>query len=217
MINRRRVPLLQTLKSQANPRILNVPSRRTTTCLACEKFKSMNVNERREQFLNFRLCFNCLRPGHMSKDCKSRTCSAPSCGRRHNRLLHSDLPKNETTKKILDATTVVATNITKAGLPVVQIKLTNRDLSLNVLAMCNSGSLMSFVILSPLRPLTPKNSCTILSPLEALTPKNSYTIFSPLAALLLHLFTPLNKLPPHSYTILTPLPGSSALTSIYPL
>ena len=111
----------------------------------CEKFKSLKVNERREHVQKFRLCFDCLQPGHMSEDCKSRTCSVPSCGRRHNRLLHSDLPKKETTKKVSDATTAVATNITQGGLPVVRNKLTNRDLSLIVLAMCDSGSLISFV------------------------------------------------------------------------
>ena len=111
----------------------------------CEKFKSLKVNERREHVQKFRLCFNCLKPGHMSKDCRSRTCSVPSCGRRHNRLLHSELPKKETTRNVSDATTAVATNITQGGLPVVRIKLTNRDLSLNVLAMCDSGSSISFV------------------------------------------------------------------------
>ena len=81
----------------------------------------------------------------MSKNCKSRTCSVPSCGRQHNRLLHGDLPKKETTKSVSDATMAVATNITQGGHPVVRIKLTNRDLSLNVLAMCDSGSSISFV------------------------------------------------------------------------
>ena len=33
----------------------------------CEKFKSLKVNERPEHVQKFRLCFNCLRPGHMSK------------------------------------------------------------------------------------------------------------------------------------------------------
>ena len=111
----------------------------------CEKFKSMKVNERREHVQKFRPCFNCLKPGHMSKDCRSRTCSVPSCGRRHNRLLHSELPKKETAKNVSDATTAVATNITQGGLPVVLIKLTNRDLSLNILAMCDSGSSILFV------------------------------------------------------------------------
>ena len=92
----------------------------------CKKFKSMKVNERREHVQKLRLCFNCLKPGHMSKDCRSRTCSVSSCGRQHNRLLHSDLPKKDTTKNVSDATTAVATNITQGGLPVVRIKLTNR-------------------------------------------------------------------------------------------
>ena len=106
----------------------------------CEKSKSMKVNQQREHVQKFRLYFICLRPGHQSKDCKSRTSSVPSCGRRHNRLLHSDLPKKDTTKNVSDATTVVATKITQEGLLVMRIKLTNRDLSLNVLAMCGSGS-----------------------------------------------------------------------------
>ena len=73
------------------------------------------------------------------------TCSVPSCGRRNNRLLHSELPKKETTKNVSGATTAVATNITQGGLPVVRIKLTNRRLSQNVLVMCDSGSSISFV------------------------------------------------------------------------
>ena len=111
----------------------------------CKKFKSMKVNERREHVQKLRLCFNCLKPVHMSKDCRSMTCSGPSCGRQHNRLLHSDFSKKESTKNVSDASTAVATNITQGGLPVVRIKLINRDLSLNVLAMCDSGSSISFV------------------------------------------------------------------------
>ena len=110
-----------------------------------EKFKSMKVNERREHIQKFRLCFNFLRLGHMSKDCKSRTCSVPSCGKRHNRLLHSDIPKRDTAKNVSDAKRAVATSITQWGLPAVRIKLTNRDLSQNVLAMCDSGSSILFV------------------------------------------------------------------------
>ena len=104
------------------------------TILTCKKFKSMKVNERREHVQKLRLCFNCLRPGHMLKDCKSRTCGVP---RRHNGLLHSDLPKKDTTKNLSDATTAAAINITQGGIPLVRIKLTNKDLSLNVLAMCD--------------------------------------------------------------------------------
>ena len=110
----------------------------------CQKFKPLKVNERREHIQKFRLCFSCLRPGHMSKDCRSRTSSVPNCGGRQNRLLPSELAKKAITKNVSDATTAVATNITQGGLPVVRIKLTNRDLSLNELAMCDSGSSISF-------------------------------------------------------------------------
>ena len=60
---------------------------------SCEKLKSMKLNERRKHVQKFRLCFNCLRPGHRSKDCKSITCSVPNCGRRHNKLLSLRLLK----------------------------------------------------------------------------------------------------------------------------
>ena len=90
----RRIPLLQTLKSQANPRNFECPFKDGQHPIrTCEKFKSLKVNERREQVQKFQRCFNCFRPGHMSKDCKSRTCNVPSCRRRNNKLSHSDLPK----------------------------------------------------------------------------------------------------------------------------
>ena len=93
----------------------------------CEKLKSMKINGRREQVQKLRLCFYCLKPGHMSKDYKRRTCGVPKCGRQHNRLLRSDLPKNVTTKNVSDATTAVASSITVGGIAVVLIKLTNID------------------------------------------------------------------------------------------
>ena len=98
----------------------------------CEKFKSMKLNEQREQVQKLRLCFNCLRPGHQSRDCRSRTCSVPNCGRRHNKLLHSDFSKKETITNVSDATTALATNITQR-LHFVRIKLVNGNHSLNVL------------------------------------------------------------------------------------
>ena len=49
----------------------------------------------------------------------------------------------ETTASVSDATTAIATNITQGGLPVVRIKLTNRDISLSVLAMCDLVSSIS--------------------------------------------------------------------------
>ena len=109
----------------------------------CKKFKSIKVNERQDYVQKFRLCFNCLRIVHLSTDCKGRTCSLPSRGKRYNRLLHCEPLKKNTTKIVSDATTAVATNINQQGLPLMQIKL--KDLSLNVLAMCDSGFSISFL------------------------------------------------------------------------
>ena len=44
---------------------------------SCEKFKSMKLNELREHVQKFTLCFNGLRPGQWSKDCKKRIFSVP--------------------------------------------------------------------------------------------------------------------------------------------
>ena len=87
--------------------------------------------------------FNCPKPGHRSKNGKSRTCSVPNCGR-HNKRLHSDFSKKEATTGASDATTAAA-DITQGGLPVVRTKLVNRDLSLSVLAMRDTGPSISFV------------------------------------------------------------------------
>ena len=101
------------------------------------------MNERREHVQKFRLCFNCLRPGHLSKDCSSITCSVANCGQRHNKFLYRDL-KKEATTGASDATTALATNITQGRLPVVRIELVNGDLSLSVQAMCDTRSSIAF-------------------------------------------------------------------------
>ena len=75
----------------------------------------------------------------MSKDCKSRTCSLPNCWRRHSEF------QKDTTKSISDATTAVATNIAQGGLSVVRIKLSNSELNINVLEMCNLRYSISIV------------------------------------------------------------------------
>ena len=87
-----------------------------------------------------RLSFNCLRPDHRSKDCKSRICSVLNCARRHNKLLHSDFPQKGARTSTSDATTAVATMIL-----VVRIKLVNGNHSLSVLVMCDTGSSISLV------------------------------------------------------------------------
>ena len=110
-----------------------------------EKFKAPKISERREYVQKARLCFNCFSPTHISKNCTSKPCNISNCGKKHNRLLHYEPKKQETTANVSDATTALATNVTQGGLPVLRIKLTSGDTSLNVMALCDSGSSISFV------------------------------------------------------------------------
>ena len=62
----------------------------------CTKYKT--VNARKDRVMSLRLCFNCLKPGHSSKVCRSsRTCR--TCGLHHHSSLcikaHSNSNSNE--------------------------------------------------------------------------------------------------------------------------
>ena len=107
---------------------------------SCEKFKSMQLIERWEHVQKFRLCFNCLRPCHPLRHCKTRNRSVLNYGRRHNRRLHTDFSKRETTTEASDAMKAVATIIPQGGLPVVCIGLQNWSHNLSLLAVCDTGS-----------------------------------------------------------------------------
>lgn len=53
----------------------------------CEKFKRLSVNERFEYIKKNKLCINCLKSNHFSKQCRMKA-SCTSCSARHNSLLH---------------------------------------------------------------------------------------------------------------------------------
>ena len=72
---------------------------------SCEKFKAMKIGERREFLQKARLCFNCFSPAHISRNCTSKPCNISNCGKKHNRLLHYEPKKQETTANVSDATT----------------------------------------------------------------------------------------------------------------
>ena len=59
----------------------------------CDAFKAMRLNDRVTFALEKRLCFNCLRPGHVSSRCGlRRVCSVPGCNMKHTKFLHQIVP-----------------------------------------------------------------------------------------------------------------------------
>ncbi|XP_058817243.1 uncharacterized protein LOC131680544 [Topomyia yanbarensis] len=61
----------------------------------CNVFKALGVNERYGKVKQAGLCFNCLRRGHRTVDCKSVQ-SFKACGRKHHSLLHEEkIPRSK--------------------------------------------------------------------------------------------------------------------------
>lgn len=54
----------------------------------CTKFRSLSIEDRIKKAMEFRVCMNCLRLGHVTKRCRLARCNY--CNRKHNTLLHVD-------------------------------------------------------------------------------------------------------------------------------
>lgn len=54
----------------------------------CENLLKLPASSRTQEIKQLKLCLNCLRKGHWSKDCKSSGCK--TCKSKHNSLLHMD-------------------------------------------------------------------------------------------------------------------------------
>ena len=55
----------------------------------CRKFIDMNPNERLDTALRKQICFMCLIPGHITRECTNPVkCQAKECGQRHATMLH---------------------------------------------------------------------------------------------------------------------------------
>ena len=59
----------------------------------CKKFREMSISDKRAQVVATKSCWNCLTPGHASKNCKSKaTCK--HCKKKHNSLICSESKEN---------------------------------------------------------------------------------------------------------------------------
>lgn len=65
----------------------------------CETFKNLTIENRIEKAKNFKVCLNCLRPGHDHQKCRLSHCKY--CKYKHNTLLHLDSHQNPTSNSII--------------------------------------------------------------------------------------------------------------------
>ena len=98
-----------------------------------------------------RLCFNCLAPGHLLRDCKRSTvCQVPGCGKRHAKLLHFDRqtaenPRDSSNEAAVSNQTIsngsISANSNNVYRPMVAVMVNG----VRTLAFLDNGSTNSFV------------------------------------------------------------------------
>ena len=144
----------------------------------CTKFKQQSVNERYETLKKLKLCFCCLNP-HLIKDCKSeRVCGVNGCTKKHYKLLHSDSPKTEKGKKSeepLSQNRAGSSSLLSTGssgfLQLIPISIGNDKRSVETIALCDTGSTVSFMnqILVDLLKLKGKESVMSVAGIQGLS------------------------------------------------
>lgn len=82
-------------KTNSRSFVVNNNASSTTRCALCmqnhtiqncPKFLELNSHERYDEAKRLKLCINCLRKNHFTKDCNSSKCR--KCSKSHNTLLH---------------------------------------------------------------------------------------------------------------------------------
>ena len=106
----------------------------------CEKFKKMNVEERRQKAKELKLCFKCLSDLHQMRNCSGRLCDVSGCGKPHHRLLHRPY-KNVKQKKNVENVDEVSnlSSMRSSGLlPVIPVTIRSGIKILKTFALCDS-------------------------------------------------------------------------------
>ena len=118
-----------------------------------EKFERNKIAERHEAVRKCNLCFSCPGSGHRIVQCKAnRTCGKDGCSKRPNNLLHSDDKKPDNQREnhnkvetANNADAVFTANSYSGILQIVPITLSSANKSIETMAICDSGSTLSFV------------------------------------------------------------------------
>ena len=114
--------------------------------LKCQAFRDMTVSERLSLVEEKRLCMNCLKPGHKNIECwADRKCPINACGEKHNAYLHVD--KETDTSGNIPTAVCEATAVgpeRAIALPIVRVKVTAGDKSINTYALLDNASTNTF-------------------------------------------------------------------------
>ena len=132
----------------------NVGVKRVHSCVACERdhplylcptFKNLQVSERLDMVNNKKLCEICLRPNHITTDCRQtyrcmmKNGAGSTCGGRHSSLIH--VGKDASSVCSIDVNVASEKNKSQYCLPTVPV-IVNDKVKVNVLL--DSGSSGSF-------------------------------------------------------------------------
>ena len=117
----------------------------------CDVFKAKSPAARAQVAREKRLCFNCLAPGHLVRDCKRSTvCQVQGCGKRHAKLLHFDRqtaenPRDSSNEAAVSNQTIsngsISANSNNVYRPMVAVMVNG----VRTLAFLDNGSTNSFV------------------------------------------------------------------------
>ena len=119
----------------------------------CKQFKQLSVSDRKKKAADKALCFKCLGAGHYARLCprKHFRCRAPSCGKEHHTLLHSEEKNtrvetkelqpsgNDGENKVVAATGAGESRVCLGVLPV-KVRPKNGIRSVETYALLDSGS-----------------------------------------------------------------------------
>ena len=130
----------------------------------CSRFLAMDVNARNELVRRNKVCFNCMRKGRGTKDCKSKG-ACKHCARRHNSLLHDEQRQQSTDPKSNNATNAChqSSSFNTVLLPtaMIPIKQPNNEIEY-CRAMLDSGAQVCMITERSTQFLgLPKQQCTI--------------------------------------------------------
>jgi hypothetical protein len=95
----------------------------------CSQFLALSNGDRLNSLSNYKVCFNCFKPGHYANHCKKSGCKI--CKRKHNTLIHvSDFNKSSTYSRVSSAV---------AGKPLILNEEPNTTVTLSCVAKSRSG------------------------------------------------------------------------------